>query len=163
MTHVTCRLTSKNSDQLRNPTLGNRVWATFTFFTFFSVLSPYDNAKVAIDLRLTSNLQNILRMTQGFSSVRFTRRIVRWSEAVFVNYLTVFPKEIWHVVSHYRKSILRQTQDNLAINRKRYFVNRAAMVHTVIVTCLPSEPHSRKSSTVVDRAPAVRRRYVTLR
>jgi len=32
MTHVTCRLSAKNRDQLRNPTLGNRVWATFTFF-----------------------------------------------------------------------------------------------------------------------------------
>ena len=32
MTHVTCRLTAKNWDQLRNPTLCNRVWATFTFF-----------------------------------------------------------------------------------------------------------------------------------
>jgi len=32
MTHVTCRLTAKNPDQLRNPTLGNRVWATFTFY-----------------------------------------------------------------------------------------------------------------------------------
>ena len=31
MTHVTCRLTAKNRDQLRNPTLGNRVWTTFTF------------------------------------------------------------------------------------------------------------------------------------
>ena len=30
MTHVTCRMTAKNRDQLRNPTLGNRVWATFT-------------------------------------------------------------------------------------------------------------------------------------
>jgi len=29
MTHVTCRLTAKNWDQLRNPTLGNRVWAAF--------------------------------------------------------------------------------------------------------------------------------------
>jgi len=29
MTHVTCRLTAKNRDQLRNPTLGSRVWATF--------------------------------------------------------------------------------------------------------------------------------------
>jgi len=29
MTHVTCRLTGKNRDQLGNPTLGNRVWATF--------------------------------------------------------------------------------------------------------------------------------------
>jgi len=31
MIHVTCRLTAKNRDQLRNPGLGNRVWATFTF------------------------------------------------------------------------------------------------------------------------------------
>ena len=31
MTHVTCRLTAKNRDQLQNPTLGNRVWATFTY------------------------------------------------------------------------------------------------------------------------------------
>ena len=31
MTHVTCRLAAKNWDQFRNPTLGNRVWATFTF------------------------------------------------------------------------------------------------------------------------------------
>ena len=29
MTQVTCRLTAKNRNQLRNPTLGNRVWATF--------------------------------------------------------------------------------------------------------------------------------------
>jgi len=27
MTHVTCRLTAKNRDQLRNATLGTRVWA----------------------------------------------------------------------------------------------------------------------------------------
>ena len=31
MTHVTCRLTAKNRDQLRNPRLGNRVCATFTY------------------------------------------------------------------------------------------------------------------------------------
>ena len=31
-THVTCRLSAKNRDQLRNPTLGNRVWATFFKF-----------------------------------------------------------------------------------------------------------------------------------
>ena len=29
MTHATCRLTAKNWDELQNPTLGNRVWATF--------------------------------------------------------------------------------------------------------------------------------------
>ena len=29
MTHITCRLTAKNRDQLRNITLGNRVWLPF--------------------------------------------------------------------------------------------------------------------------------------
>ena len=33
MTHVTCRLTAKNRDQLLNPTLGNRVWATFYLYS----------------------------------------------------------------------------------------------------------------------------------
>ena len=39
MTHVTCRLTAKNRDRLRNPMLGNRVWATFTFLCQREVLS----------------------------------------------------------------------------------------------------------------------------
>jgi len=36
MIHVICRLTAKNWVQLWNPTLGNRVWATFTFLKVFS-------------------------------------------------------------------------------------------------------------------------------
>jgi len=32
MTHGTCRLTAKKLDQFRNPTIGNRVRATFTFY-----------------------------------------------------------------------------------------------------------------------------------
>jgi len=36
MTHVTCRLTAKNRDQLRKPTLGNRAWANF--FTFYLLI-----------------------------------------------------------------------------------------------------------------------------
>ena len=39
---VTCRLTAKNRDQLRNPTLSNRVWATFTFLvTDYVTLNLY--------------------------------------------------------------------------------------------------------------------------
>jgi len=34
MIHVSCRLTAKNRDQLRNHTLGNRLWDTFTY-TFY--------------------------------------------------------------------------------------------------------------------------------
>jgi len=33
MTRVTCRLTAKNWDQLRNPMLGYRVWATFLWYS----------------------------------------------------------------------------------------------------------------------------------
>jgi len=36
MTHVTCRLTAKNRDLLQNPTLSNRVWASF--FTIQNVM-----------------------------------------------------------------------------------------------------------------------------
>ena len=42
MTHVTCRLTAKNRDQLRNPALCNPVWTTFAFF--MSVLQHCGNA-----------------------------------------------------------------------------------------------------------------------
>jgi len=46
MTHVTCRLTAKNRDQLRNPTLGNRVWASFTFTFFVSMNDSCTSAHV---------------------------------------------------------------------------------------------------------------------
>ena len=39
MTHVTCRLTANNRDQLRNPTLDNRVWASFTFTFCYTLLT----------------------------------------------------------------------------------------------------------------------------
>ena len=39
-THVTCRLTAMNRDQLQNPTLGNQAWATFTFFYYYIIYLP---------------------------------------------------------------------------------------------------------------------------
>jgi len=39
MTHVTCRLTAKNWDQLWNPTLGNRT------FTFYQLTARHTSAK----------------------------------------------------------------------------------------------------------------------
>ena len=59
----------------------------------------YDNAKATIDLRRTSHLQNVLRRTQGFSEARFTFKVVRSSETVFANLLTIFIKEIVTTVS----------------------------------------------------------------
>jgi len=43
MTHVTCRLTAKNRNQLRDPTLGNRVWDTFTVLGPTCCLNEYDD------------------------------------------------------------------------------------------------------------------------
>ena len=51
MTRVTCRLTAKNRDQLRNPTLGNRVWATFTFYPRW-VLFPLQDTTLAVVWRV---------------------------------------------------------------------------------------------------------------
>jgi len=43
MTHITCRLTAENLAQLRNPTLGSRVWATFIFLgRHFQILGSVD-------------------------------------------------------------------------------------------------------------------------
>jgi len=39
MTRVTCRLTAKNRDQLQDPTLGNRLWATSTFLHYLQCVA----------------------------------------------------------------------------------------------------------------------------
>ena len=58
MIHVTCRLTAKNGDQLRNPTLGSRVWATFTFLCMY-VCILLD----ATDAHLITNIESKNRIT----------------------------------------------------------------------------------------------------
>jgi len=72
----------------------------------------YDNAKVTIDSRRTSNLPNILREMQGFSWVRFICKIVRLSEIVFVNWLTIFPERN---ISSLYVTIVSQSYDELKI------------------------------------------------
>ena len=59
--------------------------ARFTKYLTTILRLSYDNGKVTIDLRRTSNLQNILRRAQGFSWVRFTCKVARSSETVFAN------------------------------------------------------------------------------
>jgi len=53
------RLTAKNRDQLRNPTLGSRVWATFTFLKISTLLFYFANKmmkqEVLMSLTLTEN------------------------------------------------------------------------------------------------------------
>ena len=64
MIHVTCWLTAKNRDQLRNPTLGNLVWATFTLFCSFTYL-------LTDRFSTTTVLWPSYRTTCEFSSVQF--------------------------------------------------------------------------------------------
>jgi len=65
MTRVICRLTAKNRDQLRNPTLGNQVWATetITFFqlkTFFTVSPPRCRNMPFTNINLFNRTENTL-------------------------------------------------------------------------------------------------------
>ena len=57
-THVTCRLSAKNRDQLRNPTLGNRVWAIFTLFTEKKPQCRYRQTTGALSLTVTLLFHN---------------------------------------------------------------------------------------------------------
>ena len=47
MTHSTCKLTAKNRDQLQNPTLGNRVRATFMALVIYICFTSYYACVVA--------------------------------------------------------------------------------------------------------------------
>jgi len=78
MTHITCRLTSKNRDELRHPTLGNRVWATFTFligadFNFLFSMSLRDShnwldtAAVSVN-----NTTQQIKQAQLFDALKIT-------------------------------------------------------------------------------------------
>jgi len=60
MTHVICSLTAKNRDQLRNPTLGNRVWATFTFIgPYLIACRRCAGAEISSKIRLQAVVMSI--------------------------------------------------------------------------------------------------------
>ena len=65
MTHVTCRLTANHRDQLRNPTLGNRIWTTFTF-TGASVRKAPSQANLFVYVFISNYLIKINEFTVFF-------------------------------------------------------------------------------------------------
>ena len=95
MTHVTCRLTAKNRDRLRNlpsrnPTLGNRVWATFTFLVVVVVVMTYfDEAVLRCARRQFAHLSAIVTPLPCISVSRWSvvcifvafRRVITQSTA----------------------------------------------------------------------------------
>jgi len=70
MAHVTCRLTAKNRDQLRNPTLGNRVGLSAT-------LPLYCNSKTC---------RTLLRRSLGLFKPLYTCRSTNqsWSSEILI-------------------------------------------------------------------------------
>ena len=66
MTHVTCRLTATIRDQLRNPVLSNRVWASFTLSIITTII---------IDNNIT------------ISVFRFYLPVACWRDSVFASML----------------------------------------------------------------------------
>ena len=79
MTHVTCRLTAKNRDHLRNPTLGNRVWATLSFTCYCVAESVINfdaaNASQYIPIRLvTTTTMTMIHGDRFFSKRRIATR-----------------------------------------------------------------------------------------
>jgi len=62
MTHVICWLTAKDRDQLRNPTLGNQVWATFTFLQG----GPGKNGTYNLRKRLQQHLFLMMQIRRKF-------------------------------------------------------------------------------------------------
>jgi len=70
--------TAHTADQ--GPNLQNILRQSYDYLTIMPKLrSTYDGPS------RTSNLQNLLRRTQGFSEARFTCKVVRSSETVFAN------------------------------------------------------------------------------
>ena len=63
MTDVTCRLTTKNRDQLQDPRLGNRVWASFTFFYLSGATTATTTTSVD-DVLNKKRFQNIINQQQ---------------------------------------------------------------------------------------------------
>jgi len=65
MTHITCRLTAKNWDQLRNPTLGYRVWAAF-FYTPVNFRSTGTGVlcQLSLDQRTRRSSQRLSELSQ---------------------------------------------------------------------------------------------------
>ena len=82
MTHVTYRLTAKNRDQLRNPTLGNRVLATFLVCTGPNVFQRgvVFYVKYQFILQLEERFRYCFRYTCHFVTVVYMS--VLWRESL---------------------------------------------------------------------------------
>jgi len=75
MTRVTCRLTAKTRDQLRNPALDNRVRATFIFLMsvscYFAIFLPHDATLVIYGFDDHILRAQLYRTSSGAAWIRY--------------------------------------------------------------------------------------------
>ena len=69
MTHVTCSLTAKNRAQLRNPTLGNRVWLPLPFSSYRIIKQKIANRSRVHRTNHRSHCCHHRRMLLGYSGM----------------------------------------------------------------------------------------------
>jgi len=50
--HLICRLTAKIRDQLRNPTLGKRVWATYTYLARIQLTLEFNPSSETANIQM---------------------------------------------------------------------------------------------------------------
>ena len=101
MTHITCRMTTKNRDLLQNPALGNRVLATFTFFNTSWFFINRDFSLITTHISHWRHFSDI-HISQG--SVATSLRCGWIFKHDFVDNLLPSPsaKEVWKAVNIWR-------------------------------------------------------------
>ena len=97
MIHATCRLTTKNRDQLRNPTLGDRVWATCTFLCSNSCLRLWACWLVAVVWTFFRRFCCFRDCLQALSD---SFELVGAAEISLSIYLSIAKTEPWAYASH---------------------------------------------------------------
>ena len=128
MTHVTCRLATKNLNQLRNPSLGNRVWVIVLPFTFQSsggtLLRHSHNPRLSCRITCTSAVhaseQNGAIMTHKLSVMSCTSHFL----AIYRNSTT----HIGQLAEHVR-NFNTQTLLLVLFCSFNYFVQLTIKVH----------------------------------
>jgi len=115
MTYVTCRLTAKNQDQLRNPTLGNRVWATFLFLV--EVMS--------------ANVSNIYHFLVGRKCQRKGEMICTWHTVITNNMMfqSTTALTMFSVITRARQTDIQTTA---VVSKKLCYRRRTSRRHTCV-------------------------------
>ena len=141
MTHVACRLTAKNRDQLRNPTLGNRVRATFT--------STYGLVYMAIVRSSNTHLQTVASAHCWMlwrTCVHGTAVAGRWNATTSVSrQVNCCRGRVHHQLSRIlSRHVLRDPRSRIA-RRMRYSLLRE--ISGVTMGCRTGGAKSRTSSS----------------